>query len=115
SVANVKIYARNVRDGLIAADPDGRAAYEANATAYLAKLDALEDDVKAAIARIPADRRRVVTTHNAFGYFTDAYGLEMFAPQGVSTQAEASAKDVAQLIMQIKQQQIAGVFLENIT
>jgi zinc/manganese transport system substrate-binding protein len=115
SVANVKLYVANVRDALIAADAAGKSAYEANAAAYHAKLDALEADVKLAIARIPADRRRVVTTHNAFGYFTEAYGVQFFAPQGVSTEAEASARDVARLITQIKQRNISGVFLENIT
>src|SRR5439155_26529683 len=86
SVANVKVYATNVRNGLIAADPAGKAGYEANAAAYLAKLDALEKEVKDAVGKIPADRRRVITTHKAFGYFTAAYGVEMYAPQGVSTE-----------------------------
>ena len=115
SVANVKVYAANVRDGLIAADPTGKAAYEANATAYIAKLDALEKEVRETIAKIPADRRRVLTTHNAFGYFSAAYGIEMIAPQGVSTESEPSARDVAALITQIKGKKISGVFMENVT
>ena len=114
SVANVKLYVGNIRDGLIAADPTGKAAYEANATAYLAKLDALDREVRDAVAKIPADRRRVITTHDAFGYFQDAYGLEFIAPQGVSTESEASAKDVARIIAQIKRQKIPAIFMENI-
>src|SRR5215471_9017285 len=107
SVANAKIYVANIRDALIAADPAGKDAYSANAAAYLAKLDALEHDVREVIAKIPADRRRVITSHSAFGYFQDAYGVSFTAPQGVSTEAEASAKDVAAIIAQIKKQKAA--------
>jgi len=115
SVANAKIYVANIRDALIAADPAGKDAYSANAAAYLAKLDALERDVREVIAKIPADRRRVITSHSAFGYFQDAYGVNFTAPQGVSTEAEASAKDVAAIIVQIRKQKVAAVFLENVT
>lgn len=115
SVANAKIYVANIRDALSAADPAGKASYEANATAYLAELDKLESEVKAAIARIPAQRRKAITTHDAFGYFVKAYGVEFIAPQGVSTEAEASARDVARIIRQVKAQKIPAVFLENVT
>ena len=115
SVANVKVYATNVRDGLIAADPAGKATYDANAAAYLEKLDALDKEVRDAVAKIPAERRRVLTTHDSFGYFAAAYGIEMVAPQGVSTESEPSAKDVAALITQIKNKKISGVFMENVT
>ena len=115
SVANAKIYVANIHNALIAADPAGKDAYNANAAAYLAKLDALEREVRDVVAKIPADRRRVVTSHNAFGYFQDAYGISFTAPQGVSTEAEASAKDVAAIISQIRKQKAAAVFLENVT
>jgi len=115
SVANAKIYVANIRDALSAADPAGKASYEANATAYLAELDKLEGEVKAAVARIPAQRRKAITTHDAFGYFVKAYGVEFIAPQGVSTEAEASARDVARIIRQVKAQKIPAVFLENVT
>lgn len=115
SVANARLYVGNVRDALIAADPAGKATYEANAAAYQTKLDALEAEIKAAVARIPADRRKAITSHDAFGYFVKAYGIEFIAPQGVSTEAEASAKDVARIIRQIKAQKVPAVFLENIT
>jgi zinc/manganese transport system substrate-binding protein len=115
SVANARLYVGNVKDALVAADPAGKASYEANATAYLAKLDALEAEIKAAVARIPADRRKAITSHDAFGYFAKAYGIEFIAPQGVSTEAEASAKDVGRIIRQIKAQNVPAVFLENIT
>jgi zinc/manganese transport system substrate-binding protein len=114
SVANAKIYVANIRDALVAADPAGKAAYEANAATYLGKLDALDQDVKVAVAAIPADRRKIISTHDAFGYFQQAYGVEFIAPQGVSTEAEPSARDVARIITQVKKQKIPAVFLENI-
>ncbi|TDT96420.1 zinc/manganese transport system substrate-binding protein [Azorhizobium sp. AG788] len=115
SVANAKVYVANVRDGLIAADPAGKDVYTANAAAYLAKLDQLESEVKAAMASIPEANRRIITSHDAFGYFGDAYGLKLLAPEGVSTESEASAKDVGKIIRQIKEQHIPAVFLENVT
>lgn len=115
SVANAKIYAGNIRDALVAADPAGKDIYETNATAYLAKLDALDAAVKTAVAAIPPDRRRIITTHDAFGYFGAAYGVAFIAPQGVSTESEVSAKDVAKIITQIRKQKIPAVFLENVT
>lgn len=115
SVPNVKIYVANIRNALIAADPAGKTAYEANAAAYLAKLDALDREVRDAIAKIPPERRKIITTHDAFGYFEDAYGMDFIAPQGVSTDSEASARDVARIIQQVRKQKIPAVFLENIS
>jgi len=115
SVANTKIYVANIRDGLVAADPDGAQTYNDNARAYLAKLDALEIEVRAAMDKIPPERRKIITTHDAFGYFAAAYGMQFIAPQGVATDAEASAKDVGRIITQIKAQKVPAVFLENVT
>jgi zinc/manganese transport system substrate-binding protein len=115
SVANAKIYVTNVRDGLIAVDSAGRETYEKNARDYLSRLEALEAEVKVQVARIAPERRRIITSHDAFGYFRAAYGVQFIAPQGVSTDAEASAKDVAKIIRQIRTQRIPAVFLENIS
>jgi zinc/manganese transport system substrate-binding protein len=115
AIANAKIYVANIRDGLAAADPAGKSAYDVNAATYLAKLDALEAEVKDVIGKIPSDRRRIITSHDAFGYFGAAYGIEFIAPEGVSTESAASAKDVARIITQIKKQKIPAVFMENIT
>lgn len=115
SVANAKLYVANIRDALVAADPAGKESYEKNAAEYVAKLDALETEVKAAVAKIPADRRKIITSHDAFGYFKTAYGVDFIAPQGISTEADVSAKDVARIISQIKRQKIPAVFLENVT
>ncbi|MGW9331499.1 metal ABC transporter substrate-binding protein [Bosea sp. NPDC055594] len=115
SVSNAKVYVANILKALSAADPAGKAIYEANAAAYLAKLDALETEIKAAVARIPADRRKAITSHDAFAYFAKAYGIAFVAPQGVSTEAEASARDVGRIIRQVKAQKVPAVFLENIS
>ncbi|MDB5572082.1 MAG: transporter substrate-binding protein [Hyphomicrobiales bacterium] len=115
SIANARIYVANIRDGLVAADPPGRGDYEANAAAYLAKLDALEAETKAAVAAIPPARRKIITSHDAFGYFAAAYGLTFIAPQGVSTSAAASAQDVARIIRQIRRDKIPAVFVENLS
>ncbi|MBY0611250.1 MAG: metal ABC transporter substrate-binding protein [Beijerinckiaceae bacterium] len=114
-IGNARVYVANIRDALAAADPARAATYQSNAANYLARLNALEGEVKAAIAGLPADRRRIITSHDAFGYFGKAYGFSFIAPQGVSTEAEASAKDVARIIRQIKTERIPAVFLENVT
>ena len=115
SLANGKLYVANIRDGLIAVDPDGKATYEANANTYLDAIAKEETDVKAALAALPRERRKIITSHDAFGYFGAAYGLEVIAPEGVSTESEASAQDVAKIIRQIKAEKIPAVFMENIT
>lgn len=115
AVPNAKIYVANIREALIAVDPAGADAYRNNADAYLAKLDALDREVQAMVATIPPGRRHVISTHDAFGYFAATYGIAFVAPQGVSTEAEPSARDIAAIITQVKKQQIPAVFLENIS
>jgi zinc/manganese transport system substrate-binding protein len=115
SIGNAKIYVANIRDALIAADEAGKATYQANAASYLKRLDEVEAEVKGLVAKIPLERRRIITSHDAFGYFEEAYGIDVVAPQGVSTESEASAKDVARIIQQIKREKIAAVFVENVS
>ncbi len=115
SVLNAKTYVANIRDALVAADPAGADAYRANAAAYLARLDALDREIREALAKIPPERRSVISTHDAFGYFAAAYGIKFIAPQGVSTESEPSARDIAAIITQIKRQKIPAVFLENVS
>ena len=115
SVANVRIYVANIRDGLAKADPAHEEAYRAAAAAYTVKLDALDQAVRQAVDRIPPENRRIITTHDAFGYFADAYGLRFIAPQGVSTDSEASPRDVAAIIRQIRRDKVPAVFLETIS
>jgi zinc/manganese transport system substrate-binding protein len=115
SVVNARIYVANIRDALGAADPGDAGFFRANAERYLAKLDALDREVREAIAQIPLARRKVISTHDAFGYFAAAYGIEFIAPLGVSTESEASARDIAGIITQIRTLKIPAVFLENIS
>ncbi len=115
SVANAKVYVANIRDALGATDPAASEVYRANAERYLANLDVLDREVRQAVAQIPDSRRKVISTHNAFGYFAAAYGIEFIAPLGVSTESEASARDIAAIITQIKTAKIPAVFLENIS
>ena len=114
SVANAKLYVGNIRDGLIAIDAAEKKIFEANANTYLAKLDALDGEIRAAIEAIPSARRKVITAHSAFGYFGDAYGIEFIAPEGLSTEAEPSARDIAKLIEQIRRENVPALFLENV-
>ena len=115
AVDNAKVYVDNIRTALAAADPAGRESYRVHAEAYLANLDTLDREIRGAIAQIPPARRKVISTHNAFGYFAAAYGVEFIAPLGVSTESEPSARDVAGIITQVKQAKIPAVFLENVS
>ncbi|MES2600380.1 MAG: metal ABC transporter substrate-binding protein [Pseudomonadota bacterium] len=115
SVVNAKTYVTNIRDALTTADPAGADAYKANAVAYLAKLDVLDREIRETVSKIPPQRRSVISTHDAFGYFAAAYGIKFIAPQGVSTESEPSARDIAAIITQIKKQKIPAVFLENVS
>lgn len=115
SLTNARIYVRNVTSALIGADPDGAETYKSRSAAYLAKIDALDAEIRAAVKNLPADRRTVVTPHDAFGYFAHEYGITFLAPVGMSTESEASAGDVAKLIRQIRSKRISAVFVENIS
>ena len=112
---HVLLYVRNIAAVLGKLDPAGASIYQANSEAYAKELQALDADAKAQIAAIPQPKRKVITSHDAFGYFGAHYGIAFYAPQGMSTEAEPSAKGVAQLIRQIKKEQIKAVFVENMS
>lgn len=115
SVPNAKIYVTDIADALATADPDDAEFFRTQAKAYLEKLETLDREVREAVAKIPQERRRVISTHDAFGYFAAEYGVQFIAPLGVSTETEPSARDIATIIGQIKAQKIPAVFLENIS
>jgi zinc/manganese transport system substrate-binding protein len=115
SVPNAKIYVTDIANALAAVDPDDAEFFRARAKAYLEKLETLDREVRAAVAKIPQERRKVISTHDAFGYFAAEYGVQFIAPLGVSTETEPSARDIATIIGQIKAQKIPAVFLENIS
>ncbi len=114
SVANVKTYVGNIRDALTKIDPDHAADYAARAASYTERLDALEGEIRAGLAAIPEGQRRIITTHDSFGYYAAAYGLRFLAPQGISTNSEAGPKDVARIIRQIRRDKVPAVFVESI-
>lgn len=115
SVSNVMAYAGNIAKGLCEADAAGCDTYKANAAAYNEQLKTLDADIRAQWAAIPAAQRKVITSHDAFGYYAQAYGVKFLAAQGVSTESEASAKGVAQLVRQIKKENIKALFVESIS
>ncbi len=115
SIHNAKIYVRNIVDAFCTADAANCDTYKTNGAAYTAKLDATEAEVKAAIASIPESKRLIITSHDAFGYFQHEYGLKFLAPEGISTDSEASAADIVALIKQIKEDKASAIFVENIT
>ncbi|BAI71115.1 zinc/manganese transport system substrate-binding protein [Azospirillum sp. B510] len=114
SVANARIYADNILKGLIAVAPDKADALRANHAAFRSKLDAVETEIKTALKPIPRKDRKIVTSHDAFGYYGKTYGVTFLAPVGLSTEAEPAAGDIAKLIRQIKKDRIKAVFVENI-
>ncbi|MBL8700439.1 MAG: zinc ABC transporter substrate-binding protein [Alphaproteobacteria bacterium] len=106
---------RNIARGLAAADPARAAIYEANARAYAERLAALEAAIAQDLAAVPPERRRIVTSHDAFAYFEDRFKIDFRAPRGVSTETEPSAADIARLIREIRREKVKVVFLENIS
>ena len=114
-VGNGLIYVDNIGKGLSAVDPAGAATYEANSTAYEDKLKELDHWVKTEFAGIPKKKRRMITSHDAFGYLGAAYGIEILSSMGFSTESETSAGDMAKLIQQIRKEKITAVFIENVT
>lgn len=115
SVGNVKTYVQNIEKAFCAADPNGCEAYRANASAYIEELTVLNAEIKAQIGAVPRDHRVAVIAHNAFRYFERDYGMAFLSPQGVSTESEASAADVASLIREIREKRAGAVFSENIS
>lgn len=114
-VANVKIYVTNIRDALVGVDPAGKETYAKNAEAYLQKLNALEGDIKQLFAGLSQKERRAITSHDAFHYFGDAYGIEFLAAQSAGGDTQPSARDVAKLIQQIRKEGVKAIFVENIS
>lgn len=115
SVANVKVYARNIAQALCQADAASCDLYQRNARTYEAKLNELDTEIRAAWAPIPVAQRKVISSHDAFGYYARDHRVSFLAPQGVSTESEASAKGVAQLVRQIRKDQIKALFVESIS
>jgi zinc/manganese transport system substrate-binding protein len=114
SISNVELVTRRIRDAFIAADPEGRSNYEANYKAYDAKLAVLSKWVRLQLARLPKNKRILVTSHDALGYFAKDHGFEVLPVQGISTSDQPSSQKVRNLIQQIKDNQVKAIFAENI-
>ena len=114
SLGNAVAYINNITAALAQADPANAADFYQNRAAYEAEIEALDAEIREIVAALPANRRTVVTSHDAFQYFGRDYGLTFLAPQGLSTESEASARDVARLIQQIRERGIRAVFMENV-
>jgi zinc/manganese transport system substrate-binding protein len=115
SLANARRYVDNIRAALVAARPAQAAAIERRSADYLRRVDALDASVRARLGQIAPADRRVVTSHDAFGYFAEAYGVTFISAIGWSTGSEASAADVSRIVRQLKAQNVRAVFVENIT
>lgn len=113
-VTNVRRYVANIADALAQADPQGAAVYRLNAERYDGELKALDAEIRATFDALPAERRKVVSSHDAFGYFGRAYGIRFLSPVGVANNAEPTAQGVARLIRQIKADNVPAVFIENV-
>jgi zinc/manganese transport system substrate-binding protein len=112
---NAVIYADNIARALAGADPARANAYRQRFREYGAKIEALDRRVRDELGAIPAEKRRVITNHDAFGYYGKAYGVAFLAPEGISTDSEPSARTIAHLIRQIRREGIKALFLENIS
>ena len=115
SAENGAIYAQNITRALVAADPQDAAAINDSGSEYVTRLKLLDSWAKTRFEAIPKSKRKVLTSHDAFGYFGQEYGVTFLAPVGFSTEAEANASDVAGLIKQLKEQHIKTYFIENQT
>lgn len=112
---NVVLYAKNIAAGLSQVDPAGATIYQSNAAAYAAELKKFDAWAKSQFASIPVAKRKVITSHDAFGYFASHYQISFLAPEGISTDTEPSARHVAELIRQMKREKIKAVFVENMS
>lgn len=114
SLANAEIYVNNITQALAEADPTNADYYQAQKDGYQQQIKELLKEVRVSLGGLPASQRKVITSHDAFGYLGQSYGLQFIAPQGLSTHSEPSAAEVAALIRQIRSDQVRAVFVENI-
>ena len=114
SIPNAKIYVTNILEALKKLDPASQDYYEKRARTYLSSLTKLDQSIREEIDQIPPQRRKIITAHDAFGYFGNTYGVEFLAPKGISTETEAKVQNVVDLIKKIRKYKIKTVFIENI-
>jgi zinc/manganese transport system substrate-binding protein len=115
SIPNAIVYIHNIVEVLSEKDPCHKAFYEKNATDAIKRLNALDAEMRQRLSHIPPAHRKIITAHDAFGYFGNSYGIEFLAPIGTNTESEPCAKDMVKLIEAIKRYGVQTIFLENIT
>jgi len=115
SVSNAKIYIRNIANALIKIDPKNESYYEENTRKYLEELTNLDESIRRSVDKVALQKRKIITAHDAFGYFGNSYGIQFLSPQGVSTESEPSIRSIIGLIKQIKKLGIKTIFVENIS
>ena len=109
------IYARNIAEGLAGADPANAATFRARGAEYIRQIEQTDAWIEDQLAGVPAAKRKILTSHDAFGYFGARYGIEFHGVQGLNTEAEPSAKEIAALVRRIRSENIRAVFVENMT
>ena len=114
-VANAQVYVRNIAAALARVDSEGTAVYADNAARYAERLRQLDDEIRSTLSTLPISRRKLVTSHDAFGYFGKAYGMRVLPAAGVSYESEPSAAGIARLIRQVRREKVPVVFVENIS
>ena len=112
---NAVRFVENISKALTEVDPEGKEEYQSRAASYIREITELDSEIRKKLAAIPKERRKVVTSHDAFGYFSRAYDIKFISPSGINTDAEPSAADVARIIRQIQREKIPAVFMENIS
>lgn len=113
--AHAQVYVRNIAAALCEADPQGCEGFRQRAAAYQQQLQALDAEIRALWAPISVGQRRVIVSHDAFAYYGQAYGVTFLAARGISTDSEPSARGIATLVRQIREQQVRALFVENVT
>lgn len=114
NVSHAKVYVQNIATALCEADPAGCSDFRQRADAYQQQLQALDADIRALWAPIPESQRRIIVSHDAFAYYGQAYGVTFFAARGISNDSEPSARGIATLVRQIREQQVRALFVENV-
>lgn len=114
-LAQALVYVENIRAALVAARPAQAGVFDTRAADYTARLRALDADSRKRLAAVPAERRRVITDHDAFGYFADAYGVRFISPRGWSTDSEPSAETVGRIVRQAREQQASALMVEQLS
>ncbi len=115
SIPNAIVYIHNIQEALGTKDPHHKAFYEKNAQQVIHRLNAIDASIRQRLSHIPPRHRKIITAHDAFGYFGNSYGVEFLSPVGTNTESEPCAKDMVKLIEAIKTYKVKTIFLENIT